>query len=451
MRLPWQRRLFGYGWLVLAVAVMLLGGFRAEASTVAGRISGAPIPAAGAGQAFVRAVNLQTGEIATVDDTDATGRYRVTVPRGAFALFPTVVTLRKVFSPKPTRVRLRRGQRRSVSLRAQQATTIVRPIVALPDESFRGGTGEFAVLNKGLRDMLITDLIDVKTATCDLSLVERSMKFTDAYNLELALVRRGLVDPTTAIRPGRLISPTRGVRGTITVANGRMRIDAETYKWSSKKTLRGTSVEGPAEAFFELEADLARRLTALLCEQPVPIKGTFTGSLDYAKVTPVGAIIGTLDWDGALELVPSKSLGGLPPQFGGPTTLYEVQTGSFTAHIRIVPAGGGCTISGQGTFDVNAVYAGMPPPALSVTDGDPDTYRLALDGNLAQIPTVLSACPPGQETSNGRTGVWPLLGIGLLPFTQNPSVTTSDVFAGSATGSMPGTDDGYTWTWSLRG
>jgi hypothetical protein len=25
------------------------------------------------------------------------------------------------------------------------------------------------------------------------------------------------------------------------------------------------------------------------------------------------------------------------------------------------------------------------------------------------------------------------------------------VFAGSATGSVPGTDDGYTWTWSLRG
>ena len=115
---PRQQRSVGWGWLVLAAAVVLFGGFRADASTVAGRINGVSIPAAGTGQAFVRAVNLQTGEVAAVDDTDATGRYRVTVPRGAFALFPTVVTLEKVFSPQPTRVRLRRGQRRSVNMRA---------------------------------------------------------------------------------------------------------------------------------------------------------------------------------------------------------------------------------------------------------------------------------------------------------------------------------------------
>jgi len=49
------------------------------------------------------------------------------------------------------------------------------------------------------------------------------------------------------------------------------------------------------------------------------------------------------------------------------------------------------------------------------------------------------------------TGVWPLLGIGLLPFSQPPKIRTEGIFAGSATGSTPGTDDGYQWTWSLRG
>jgi hypothetical protein len=93
----------------------------------------------------------------------------------------------------------------------------------------------------------------------------------------------------------------------------------------------------------------------------------------------------------------------------------------------------------------------MPVQAMTITEGDPDTYRLALDGGLAQIPIVLSACPPGQESDNGRTGVWPLLGIGLLPFSQTPQIATEGVFAGSATGSMPGTDDGYQWAWSLRG
>jgi hypothetical protein len=60
------------------------------------------------------------------------------------------------------------------------------------------------------------------------------------------------------------------------------------------------------------------------------------------------------------------------------------------------------------------------PFQLTVTEGNPDTYRLALDGTLATIPTVLSACPPGEGT-DGMTGVWPLLGIGLLPFIQTPA------------------------------
>jgi len=356
--------------VTVVLAALLAAAGHARASTVSGQITGAAIPAAGVGEAFVRAVDLQTGAIAAVDGADARGRYRMTVPKGAFALFPTVVTVGKVFSPKPTKVRLKRGQRRTVTLRARQTSVVLRPVFALPDSSFTGGTGEFRVLNKGLRDMLITDLLGAKTATCRPVFVERSKQFTDAYALELSLLRRGLLDPATAIRPGQLINPTRGIRGTIRVSGGRMRITAETYRWSNGKTLHRTSVEGPQEQFFALELVLARRLAALLCKPPPPVGGTFTGSLDYSK---------------------------------------------------------------------------------AITEGNPDTYRLALDGNLAQIPTVLSDCPPGQETSNGRTGVWPLLGIGLLPFTQTPELKSEGVLAGSATGSTPGTDDGYSWTWNLQG
>lgn len=441
----------GAGFRMLVAAVIAAAAFAgpAMASTVSGRLAGAPIPAAGAGQAFVRAVNLQTGAVAAVDDTDAAGRYRVTVPKGAFALFPTVVRIGKVSTPKPTKVRLKRGQRRSVTLRARQTAVVQRPVYALPDNSFTGGTGEFSALNKGLRDMLITDLLPARTARCQPIFVERSAQFAAAYALELSLARRGLLDPATAIRPGLLINPTRGIRGTIRVSGDRLRITAETYRWSSKRTLRRTSVEGPKEQFFALEQVLARRLAALLCASAPAVSGTFTGSLDYARVTPVGVILGTLGWSGSLELTP-LTIPGLPPQFGGPTTSYQVSGGSLDAHIRITPAGGGCTISGQRTFDIKSLSPGPPLPALAITEGDPDTYRLALDGSTAQIPTLLSDCPPGEESSNGRTGVWPLLGIGLLPFSQTPAIRTEGVFAGSATGSQPGLDDGYSWTWNLR-
>jgi len=450
----WARVTVAATALALLLAATAVPG---AGSTVSGRVTGAAIPADGAGAAFVRAVDLGTGRIVRTDDADRSGRYRMTVPAGAVALLPTIVRFGRVVTPAPTRVRLRRGQRRTVRLPARPTAVTQRPVVAMPDDAFRGGTGEIAVLNRGLRDMLITDLFDVRIPGCQITQVDRSARFAAAYAVELALTRRGLVDPTTAIRPGRLITPTRGVRGTLTVVGDRLRIDAEVYRWASKRTLHRTSVEGAVADFFTLEPVLARRIGALLCEAPPPVSGSFTGSLDYSRVTPAGVLIGTLDWSGTLDLEPQDALGGLPPGavppgLGFTTRLYRVRSGSYTARIRVVPAAGGCTISGQGTFDVLATSGGVPSvTAMSVTEGDPDTYRLALDGTLAQIPTVLSACPPGQEPTNGRTGVWPLLGIGLLPFTQTPPIAAEGVYAGSATGTSPGLDDGYSWTWSLRG
>lgn len=437
------------------VALVFAGETPATASTVAGKITGAPIPAPGSGRAFVRAVSVQTGTVVAVDDTDAAGRYRVTVPKGTFVLFPTVIRIGKLFAPKPTRVRVKRGQRQSVRLPARVKAVVARPIAAMPDNSFTGGTGEFSVLNRGLRDMLITDLLDAKTPGCQISIVDRSALGLAAIKLEFKLVGLGLTDPATAPRPGHIINPTRGIRGTISVSGGRMVLTAETYKWSSKKTLHRTSVEGAKEEFFELETDLARRLAALLCEKPPPISGTFTGSLDYAKIIPVGVILGKLDWTGSLELEPSPLPAGIPPQLAGPTTTYQVKTGTVTAHLQgLTSAFGDCTISGQVTLDMPAALSpgGVPLPALMITDGDPDTYRLGLDGGLGRIPTVLSLCPPPQASSNGMTGEWPLLGIGLLPISFTPfTVTTEGVFAGSATGTTPGLDAGYQWTWSLRG
>ena len=45
------------------LALAIAGGAPATASTVTGKIAGTPIPAAGTGQAFVRAVSVQTGTV----------------------------------------------------------------------------------------------------------------------------------------------------------------------------------------------------------------------------------------------------------------------------------------------------------------------------------------------------------------------------------------------------
>lgn len=433
------------------VALALAGGAPATASTVTGKITGAPIPAPGTGQAFVRAVSVQTGTVVATDDTDAAGRYKLTVAKGTFVLLPTVITLNTLFAPKPTRVRLKRGQRRSVRLPARGKAVVLRPIAGMPDSSFTGATGEFRVLNKGLRDMLITDLLETKLPGCEIGISEQGAFGLAMIRQEFTLARLGLTDPATAPRPGLTISPTRGIRGTFTVTGGRMRIDAEVYKWSSKKTLHRTSVEGAQEEFFELETDLARRLAALLCDKKPPISGTFTGSIDYAQQIPVGALSGKLDWNGSLELEPATSPGGIPPQFGGPTTIYQVTSGTLTARIQVTTVFNECTVSGQGTFDI-AAMTGTRQPVMSITEGDPDTYQLGLGAGIEQIPATLTACPPDKASSNGKSAPWGLLGILLMPSSKPPfPITTEGVFAGSATGSTPGLDNGYQWTWSLRG
>jgi hypothetical protein len=450
MRHPAGRRTLIVAAIGGLVALALAGAVAATASTVTGKITGAPIPAPGTGRAFVRAVSAQTGTVVAVDDTDAVGRYKVTVPKGTFVLLPTVITLNRLFAPKPTRVRLKRGQRKSVRLPARAKAVVLRPIIGMPDASFTGATGEFRGLNKGLRDMLITDLLTTRIAGCQIAGSEQSAFGLAMIRQEFTLARRGLVDPATAPRTGLMISPTRGIRGTFTVTGGRMRIDAQIYKWSSGKTLHRTSVEGAQEEFFALETDLARRLAALLCEQPPPISGTFTGLLDYAKVIPVGVIQGTVEWNGSLELEPTPTPAGLPPQFGGPATIYHARSGTLTARIQIPPAFGNCGISGHGTFDV-AAMGGATQAVMMITEGDPDTYQLGLGAGLEQIPSVLTDCPPDKASSNGDPAPWPLLGIGFLPFTQTTTIATEGVFSGSATGTRPGTDDGYQWTWSLRG
>ena len=301
----------------------VLGGMLAcgvaSASTIQGRVTGAPIPAADTGRAFVRAVSLLTGVVTAADDTDAVGRYRVTVPKGAYALFPAIIRPGKLFRPAPTKVRIRTGKRKTVSVPARRTSAVQRhPIVAVPDGAFTGGTGPFAVLNRGMGAMIITDLVSVApTPSCRITVREVSAQYVAAYNQELALVRRGLVDPATAIRPGRQITPTRGVRGRITVTGDRMRIDADVYKWGNKRTIGRTRVEGPATTAFELEQALVPKIATLLCDQPRPYSGTFSGALDYSanpgaqnqlKVAWTGDIVLTADAAFISQLPPRRRI-----------------------------------------------------------------------------------------------------------------------------------------------
>lgn len=435
-------------WVALGAAGVLaaiaVGAPPAMASIITGKVTGVAIPAPGTGRAFVRAVSLETGEVVESDALDRAGRYRLGVPKGAFALFPAVITLHAVVAPKPTRARVRNGQRRAVPLPGRSHADVARPVVTFRDGAFSGATGEFSAMNMGLFQMLVTDLGETRVPDCDLTVVARDSFALSAIGAERALVRSGRADPATAIRLGRIVAPTVGIRGTVSVSGGRLRITAQVYRWRSGATVATTSVEGAVEEFFTLEPVLARKLAALACGKAPPVAGTFSGSLDYARVVP-SVQTGSLTWSGSVELEADAAPLGIPPQFGGPSATYHLRSGTLTARLQVTSLADGCTLTGEQSFDILAITAGSGVPVLSVTDGSPETYRLALDGGTAAIPVTVSGCPAG------GAGTWPLRGILLLPSSRTPAVAAPLTFAGSASGTTVGVDDGYAWTWGLRG
>lgn len=444
------RRRVSIGILVAAALSGVLPASGAG-SVISGRLTGTPIPAKGAGEAIVRAVDAQTGRITASAVTDAKGRYRFTLPKGAYVLLPTVVAPgRALVRPAATRVRIAGGQRKAVTIRAgrkRAAQAVVSPIVGIRDGAFTGGTGDIAVLNRGMRDVLITDLVNARAgAGCTITVVEVSAQFEAAYQLELRLARLGLIDPATAVRPGLRLRPTRGIRGSISVAGDRMTISAEVYRWSNNRTLGRASVEGPADRFFDLEAALVRKLVDLLCERPAPIAGQFSGSVDYSKL-PVAPVDIRISWEGALELVPQTTIGGvpIPARLGMPVT-YRVRSGSLTG--RLSGSTGDCTISGQGSFSAAGLNGGPDVLALSITEGDPDTYRLLMGAGSAALDTVLSDCV--DPADNGTTGKWPLLAVALMDITKAHEVVSEGVFSGSGSRPASGADGEYAWSWNFR-
>ncbi|MCD6416629.1 MAG: tetratricopeptide repeat protein, partial [Planctomycetes bacterium] len=113
-------------------------------------------------------------------------------------------------------------------------------------------------LEKGLADLLITDLS--KSAT--LLVVERERM---AWMLkELELGERGVVDPSTAGRVGRICKVDRVLFGSYVRQGDHLQIEAHIVEVESGELLRLELVEGKAGAVLGLEKRLALRILSRL-------------------------------------------------------------------------------------------------------------------------------------------------------------------------------------------
>jgi TolB-like protein len=140
---------------------------------------------------------------------------------------------------------------------------------------FDNNTGDAAydVLNKGMADMLITDL----SATNGLEIVERGK--LDQILQELALQQTKAFDPTTAQRVGKLAGARYAVTGAIAAVDPELRLDVRMIEVASARIVVAAKVSGNKLDLFHLEEELVGRFVAGL-SLPMSAPKSGAGSVD---------------------------------------------------------------------------------------------------------------------------------------------------------------------------
>lgn len=120
------------------------------------------------------------------------------------------------------------------------------------------GKPEYDVLQKGLADMIVTDLVGVDP----LVVVEREK--LEAVLGELKLQRSKMFDPKTAQQLGKLVGASHAVTGAIHAVAPLMRLDLRLVEVKTRKVTLSASISGKPDDLFDLEQQLVQRFARAL-------------------------------------------------------------------------------------------------------------------------------------------------------------------------------------------
>jgi hypothetical protein len=472
--------------VALAVLGALLGAAATTATaspmgTVSGTLKGVSVPPASRGAVVLTALRLDRGTVGGARRVGRSGAYTLRLPPGPYALFGTVVdrTATATVSTRGPLVSLRAGQRRKVPLRLrkpkyrhkkrhhkataayfQEDGSQTPGNTAYQIQDFSGATGELAIYNRGLPEMLGIDTFE--KGGCPTTQVA-GPRDQQALAAELKLQKSPYFDPSTRVKrnwilpdvkiTGRLANRPAGVAYSISV------VDARTG-----------AVWGTVTGELKLEDHLLDQLAALgaaimakVCNPPPPtpapmpqppppppaadpdgLTGTFTGNVDY-MTQPMTPLPIRLNWNGTLDLV-REPYGFLP------FVVYDLRAGSVTVTVAIDKVSStDCDINGTSTFDLVAVNFGQHLPVLSVDlSGAAPVYRVTLGAGTAAIDAVKSNC--GDPMQNGAHEMFPLSTTPLAMTLDPLPVVSRYAFKDTVNGSpSPTSAPVYHWTWALSG
>ncbi len=128
-----------------------------------------------------------------------------------------------------------------------------------------GGSSEFAPLSRGLADMVITDLSQVRALT----VVERSRMQT--LMNEMGLGQSGLVEETSAPRVANLLGARTVLQGSFLDLNSKeIRLDANLTQVQTQQSKVVGTATGELARFFRMEKNLVLRVLQQMNIRPTP-------------------------------------------------------------------------------------------------------------------------------------------------------------------------------------
>ncbi|MHB8873783.1 MAG: CsgG/HfaB family protein [Myxococcaceae bacterium] len=141
---------------------------------------------------------------------------------------------------------------------APAARVAKRPVVLVLYFDNETNNRDFDVLQKGLADMMVTDLI--ASGAADVVEREKLQALVDELNLQ----RGKYFDPGTAQRLGKLVGATHAVVGAIQEAKERLRLSVRVIEQETGRVLVAQEVFGPKGELFELQQRLVTLMLGAL-------------------------------------------------------------------------------------------------------------------------------------------------------------------------------------------
>lgn len=408
---------------VLASALAIAGGAAwtagATGASLAGTVTGGPLPTASRGTVDVRAVNLRTLQIAGVAHVTGARRWAIRgVDAGVYSVLTSVVRATgaplQAISPA---VRARRGRvgvttslarRRPPRPRPRRPAEIVAHASPAPVVVVRAfaGSGPNAFLGRGLATMLITDL---GTGDADCRIRQREGIREDLIAQEIALQNSPLVDPSQRITPNPLRAGVE-VRGSVgTTADG-MTWSIQLVDTATGAVVGGDegSARGASGILGEAPAQIAGHLLDQICGDRYDVALTLRTDARFASHMASGTISAVLTATG------TRSANGAPPaRFDGTgPAAYEnlsfipsnecalsnpvSNPGAWTVALEVTPAGRlrvtwDPEASGVPTGTATVTCPGIPPvpvpgfPGPSLVDPSPRTFEVPVAGGTQAI------------------------------------------------------------------